>query len=150
MNLQYILVKKKAGFGGDEKIYAKHATGKTINISTIVKTITEKTTASRGDVHLVIMALVDEVKAQLGNGNRVELGDLGAFKPAIKSNGVSTPEEFGVNLIYQANVQWQPSKYIKEMFAANVTYTRVSPKTNIKSAVDTGVNGGDTGPGQGE
>lgn len=50
------------------------------------------------------------VVEQLKNGNRVDLGELGAFFVTLRGRGAATSEEFSKDLIDHINVRWRCSK----------------------------------------
>jgi integration host factor subunit beta len=52
----------------------------TVTKRDLIERITGKTKLKRGDVKVVVQAFLDNVIAELGNGNRLEFRDFGVFE----------------------------------------------------------------------
>lgn len=91
-----------------KKFYAQAVRGKKLNIKQISKKISEKTLVNHVDVHAVVMALVDEVLAELGESNAVQLGDLGTLSVSLSSEGADTEAKFTPSMIKKIRINYRP------------------------------------------
>lgn len=64
---------------------------------------------SKGDIMAVTTELTSCIREQLLLGNKVQLGDLGAFSVTLISNGADNAESFSTSLIQKVKVHWEPS-----------------------------------------
>lgn len=86
---------------------------------------------SRADITAVLIQAVDCLRELLLGGNKVSLGDLGAFQPVITSTGANTKEEFTTDNITKIGVRWTPGDDLKDLLAdAELQYvaTRAAQK----------------------
>ena len=65
--------------------YPQVALAQTISADEVIDGIVEKCTLTRVDVKACLVALEEVVIEQLKNGNSVRFGNLGSFRPTIKS-----------------------------------------------------------------
>ena len=63
----------------------------------------------KGYIIAVATQLVDCIREQLLVGNRVNLGDLGAFCVSLVSESADNAESFTTALIKKVKVRWEPS-----------------------------------------
>ena len=63
----------------------------------------------KGYIIAVATQLVDCIREQLLLGNRVNLGDLGAFCVSLVSESADNAESFTTALIKKVKVRWEPS-----------------------------------------
>ena len=76
------------------KWYAKATPLMTVHTEDLAKSISDASTFTKADVEGVIVALVDEMKQRLQDGQKVVLDDFGSFYIAVHSDGVDDPELF--------------------------------------------------------
>ena len=69
----------------------------------------------KGDVMAVATQLSSCIREQLLLGNKVALGDLGAFSVSLVSKAAPNAEEFHTNLIKQVKVRWEPSPELRDL-----------------------------------
>ena len=69
----------------------------------------------KGDVMAVATQLTSCIREQLLLGNKVVLGDLGAFSVSLKAKAAPNAEEFSTSLIKQVKVKWEPSAEFKDL-----------------------------------
>ena len=70
---------------------------------------------SKGDIMAVTTELTSCIREQLLQGNKVQLGDLGAFSVTLISNPAANAESFSTGLIKQVKVHWEPSSEFKDL-----------------------------------
>lgn len=70
---------------------------------------------SRADVMAVLIQAVDCLRELLLGGNKVSLGDLGAFQPVITSTGANSKDEFTTDNITKIGVRWTPGDDLKDL-----------------------------------
>ena len=63
----------------------------------------------------VATQLTSCIREQLLLGNKVVLGDLGAFSVSLKAKAAPNAEEFSTSLIKQVKVKWEPSAEFKDL-----------------------------------
>lgn len=64
---------------------------------------------NKGDVMAVATQLTSCIREQLLLGNKVELGDLGAFAVTLISDAADNAESFNTSMIKKVKVRWEPS-----------------------------------------
>jgi predicted histone-like DNA-binding protein len=89
-------------------------TGKT-DIDGLSAIIAARSTASRPDVYLVIMALLDAINQELADGRSVHLGKLGSFSLSVSSEGADTPESVTSSSIKKARIIYRPGAETRDM-----------------------------------
>ena len=69
----------------------------------------------RGDVMAVATQLTSCIREQLLLGNKVVLGDLGAFCVSLVSESADNAESFSTALIKKVKVRWEPSTEFQDL-----------------------------------
>ena len=67
-----------------------------VHTKDLARIICDNTTLTRADVEATIIALVEEMKAQMQSGNTVVLDGFGRFHLTVKSDMVDRPEDFNL------------------------------------------------------
>lgn len=70
---------------------------------------------SKGDVMAIATELTTCVREQLLLGNKVVLGDLGAFTLTLVADAANNAKEFSTSLIKDIKVHWEPSTELKNL-----------------------------------
>ena len=101
MPIKYRLVLRKdmtKGAAADSKLYyaVNKSTG-TCDFEELCDQIADRSTASRGDVHVVVDGLLYILKQRLQKGETVQLGDLGHFQAVIGSKGTKLESDFNAS-----------------------------------------------------
>ncbi len=99
------------------KFYPSYKSSGRITMRQLSKRIAQVSTVSPGDTAAVIETLLDIVPQLLEEGNIVELGALGTFRLAIKTEGSATEAEVSVNNITKVTPRFVPSRELKEAVA---------------------------------
>lgn len=118
MSIKYRLVKRKnmsRDAGADEKlVYAQARTSGELTFEMLCKQIAAQSTASFGDVELVIRGMVSVATEALLRGESVSLGALGRLRVSLGSQGVATEEEFTTALIRKPKYVFTPGSELKK------------------------------------
>lgn len=94
-----------------KKVYARAQVNDTLDINKFARHIAEHGSVySRADVQSILIQMVDCMREQLVLGNKVVLGELGAFSISLSSKGADSFEEFSTNNIREVNVVWSPGE----------------------------------------
>lgn len=72
--------------------------------------ISEMSTASEGDVRLVICGMVQIIKKALLRGETVVIDGLGNFQLTAGSTGAATEEEFKVHMMKRPGLVYRPAQ----------------------------------------
>ena len=70
---------------------------------------------NKGDVMAVLTQMAACLREQLLMGNKVELGDLGAFYPVLRSGGAENAESFSTSMIRKVIVRWSPGPLFADL-----------------------------------
>lgn len=151
MSVFYKVVQKKNPTQPDTagKFYAQAMVTGEVSMDKLCERISRASTASRGDVAVVISSLADEVIDMLENGNSVRLGDLGTMRISLSSSGEADSDNVTVNNIRRGKIIFNPSTRLKErvrrlsfkQWAA--TGTATPPPVTPPSGGDPGGDGSD-------
>ena len=69
----------------------------------------------KGDIMAVATQLTACIREQLLLGNKVVLGDLGAFSVSLEAESADNAESFTTALIKKVKVRWEPSNEFKDL-----------------------------------
>lgn len=83
---------------GSKLYYAVNKSTGTCDFEELCDQIADRSTASRGDVHVVVDGLLYILKQRLQKGETVQLGDLGHFQAVIGSKGTKLEADFNASL----------------------------------------------------
>lgn len=118
MPITYSLVPRKEDLHDKDskwKVYAAAQRHETVTLEKIAHHISSHNSVfSAGTIIGLLTDFEKCVVEQLKNGNRVDLGQLGAFFVTLRSRGASSTEEFSTNLIDHINVRWRCSKMMDD------------------------------------
>ncbi len=101
--------------GGATKFYAQSHTRGVMDIAYLTTRIEQISTVSGADIRAVLYALVDVIPEALGNGQIIEIGELGRFRVSISSNGEATAEEVNRNSIRGSKILFRPGKRLQTL-----------------------------------
>jgi predicted histone-like DNA-binding protein len=147
MAVHFKVVHKKNPIQMDEegKYYAQAMVTGKVTLDKLCNRVARVSTASRGDVQLVICALMDEVIDSLEEGNTVRLGDLGCMRISLSSTGEETPSKVSANNIRKGRIIFTPSVMLKDR-VARLSFQQWSSGTPATEAPET-PGDGDEGDG---
>lgn len=111
--LDYVVIPRKNPQSKKVKYHPSLISVKPVQIREIVENISTRCTVNRADVRAVIIALEEVILEHILHGHSVRLGDLGSFRPTIKSSGSEKPEEVGVRNISALRVRFNPGATLR-------------------------------------
>ena len=105
-----------------------------MDFDSICETVADRSTASDGDVALVLLGLIRCMQEALLRGEVVQLGALGNFRLSIGSSGVVNAEDFQASMIRKPKIIFSPGAKLREMIN-KVTVERIdSESTTTESS----------------
>ena len=120
MPLKYRLVKRKdmskGAAEGTELYFAQTSITKKVDLNRICARISKYSTASRGDILLVLDGFITVMNESLADGESIHLGDFGSFRLVAGSKGAATEEEFKTSLFNRAHIVFYPSYFQSFVF----------------------------------
>lgn len=141
MALQFHLVPRKNLSknveAGKEKLYyaQTRATG-TCSFDELCEIVAESSTASSGDVKVVIDRVIKFLLLFLARGEVVQCGELGTFQLLQTSSGSVTVEEFSSSMLYRARLiatvykQAAAVSHYPRAYAREIAYSRYISEVN--------------------
>lgn len=111
----------------------------TVDIDVLAASIQQKCAMTRGDVKHVIEAMVEEMQANLANGDKVKLNQFGTFHMTFRCPGVEKSEDCTVRNISRVNIRFVPDKGLR-LVNGSTAATR-SP-ANVAFTLDKPAEGG--------
>ncbi|MGL5731962.1 MAG: HU family DNA-binding protein, partial [Bacteroidales bacterium] len=110
MAIQYILVERVNPMDrtAPGKFYATSVKRGSMGLEDLAERISKSSTASEGDILLVLKELSTQLRMALVQGYSVKVPGLGHFRVTLNGIGSDSPEEFTVNLIRGPRVCFLP------------------------------------------
>lgn len=119
MAIKYKLVQKKDltkdAAAGAKRYYASANVTGTMDFESICNVVADRSTASDGDVALVLRGLVHCMIESLMRGEVVQLWTLGNFRLSIGSAGTVTQKDFLASMIRKPRIIFTPGAQLREM-----------------------------------
>ena len=113
----------------DAKLYYANAKAAgTVSVYELCELIAEGSTASSGDVKLILDELIRVMRRSLGKGEVVQVGELGNFQLQFGSTGTATEKEFSQSLIKNKRILFRPGKMLRDA-VNNYTFEKLVPET---------------------
>ena len=130
MPIKYRLVLRKdmtkGAAAGSKLYYAVNKSTGTCDFEELCDQIADRSTASRGDVQVVVDGLLYILKQRLQKGETVQLGDLGHFQAVIGSKGTKLEADFNASLIKRPRIVFRPSVTLKSVTSL-VKFEKIVP-----------------------
>ncbi|MBP3519131.1 MAG: HU family DNA-binding protein [Parabacteroides sp.] len=121
MALKYRLVQRKDmskdAAEGAKKFYGSVSATGTLGFDQICSSISAYSTASPGDVKLVLDGLVFVASEALLRGEVVQLGELGNFQLKMSSTGTDTAADYEASMLSRPHIVFRPSIRLKTAVA---------------------------------
>ena len=114
--LKYRVVSRKNPIDKSVKFYAQQTPVAPVTLDELCQEISHSTTATEGDVALVLKEAVVHIINHLLNGRSVRLGDLGSFRTTISSKGAAEAKKFDPSNIRGVRCRWTRSSRIRRAF----------------------------------
>ena len=115
---------RKDAVEGSKLYYANAKATGTCDMYELCDLISLSSTASPGDVRLILDSLIEVMKRSLGKGEVVQVGELGNFQLQFGSSGTATKKEFNQSLIKSKRIVFRPGKVLREA-VANFSFERL-------------------------
>lgn len=97
----------------EKKFYASVATRGTIDLDGLATLVSKFSSLSKGDVHSVLLNLLEAIPNELLDGKVVKLGKLGSMSLNVDSEGVATAEEVTGDLVKAVHIVFRPGEELK-------------------------------------
>ena len=133
--LKYNVVPRKNPIDKTIKYYAQLAPVTPVKLDALCESISGQCTVTSHDVKAVISALEEQLVNFLRNGNSVRLGDLGSFRPIIKSKGAADAESFSADLIEKVKIRFLGSSNFRYKLSRNhpsVSFQGTKNETDVE------------------
>ncbi len=98
-----------------ELFYAQAVMSRRVVFDDLCDEIAETCTLTSADIKAVLDRVIWAMVTHLRNGEIVQFADLGNFRIAIGSPGVSNPEDFNAVMIRRPKVVFSPGKRLRNM-----------------------------------
>ena len=132
MPLKFRLVKRrdmsKDAAEGAELYYAQTSITKKVDLNRICSRISKYSTASRGDILLVLDGLLSVMNESHGDGESIHLGDFGSFRMVAGSKGTENEKDFNVSIFNKARIVFSPGTMLNEI-RKNAKYEKMDTET---------------------
>ncbi len=134
MAVNFTISKRGKGLSNQASHYhLKPIYDSTVTMDELAVRISKACTLTPADVVACLSALNSEIRYQLQNGQKVELGWLGSFKIATETKAHANPEQCSKKDIRRVKVNYQPTKEFKR-YLSNTTDFKIDPKAKMKYA----------------
>ena len=119
MAVEYVLVERgnPADKTAPKKFYPQAKAKGEITLKEVSTIISDRSTASRGDVSLILDGLVHTLMVELAKGNIVRMGEFGSFQITVSGQGAEVAEKFNASMIESSSITFRPGKDLKDMLA---------------------------------
>lgn len=126
MAVKYRIVGRKVsdmkGGAKVEKFYAQAVYGSKVSFERVCKRIAERSTATSADVKAVLDGLNYVLSDEMSQGNIVQMGELGNFRPSLSSTGADTAKDFTVATnMKEGRIIFTPGKSLRDA-KANLSF----------------------------
>jgi len=149
MSLSYHIVqrpdKHKDAEEGATLYYGQVRVRQTVSFDRLCETIADRSTASKGDVQLVIDGLLHVLSQNLAEGNVVQVGDFGNFRMNAGSSGAATAEEFTTSLFKNGKIIFTPGAKLKQL-TEDLKFEKITPLPSEEDDTSGGDDEGQDGP----
>jgi len=126
---------KKVVPEGEEKLYyAQAKSAGTCTFDDLCEQIADSSTASTGDVKIVLDRLNRYMSKALARGEIVQLGELGNFQVILGSTGTLTEEDFNSSMIRKPRLTFRPGSMLRNLIGT-VSFERFSQEKCEKQHV---------------
>jgi predicted histone-like DNA-binding protein len=123
MALQFNVVERPNPLTKEKKWYATPRLTGNRDLKSLSKDLAEVSSLSAGDVHNVIVNLIDQIPKWLMEGNSVKLDGFGSFRLSFTSTGEVLKEDVTADSIDDIHIIFDADVAIKE----RVNKTKVHP-----------------------
>ena len=115
----------KDAVSGSKLFYASANTTGTCDVYELCDQISAQSTASSGDVKLILDELVNVMRRSLGKGEVVKVGELGSFQLQFGSTGAATEKVFTQAMIKSRRIIFRAGRLLREA-VKNYTFEKIA------------------------
>jgi len=133
MALPVSVVKRKVPAGqyaGYEMFFGQVRAAGTTSFDDLCNRISGFSSATRGDVELVLNSFLMVVGNHLSNGDLVEMGKLGTIRMSAGSRGTLTEKEFTSHLMKKGHIVFKPGRYLRQVIE-EATFRKIDQQVEI-------------------
>lgn len=116
----------------------------TVGFDALVKEVASSCGVHRTQSKAVVEALIDRLIHYMDLGLPVNVGELGSFKPTIRTKVKETAEEVNASNVVRRVVRFYPGKRLKDMLE-DLSIQTFDSGTDTSSDTNTETEGGNTG-----
>lgn len=122
MAFQYHLVLRKnlsknVEEGKEKLFYAQTRATGTCTFTELCALVAQSSTASSGDVKVVIDRLIEFLLLFLARGEVVQCGEFVTFQLVQTSSGSVTVDDFSSSMLYRARLRFRPGEKLRNLIA---------------------------------
>lgn len=111
------------------KAYAQAQSSKVCDFNVVCNRIADRSSATAGDVKLVLDGLFHVIGEAIQGGEIVVLGDFGRFQGLLSGAGAETAKDYDCSLIKKVRVQFKPCKaFMARLLPKSMTFKQVAKK----------------------
>lgn len=146
MALIYEVKKTTLNFKKEKPVVYKVAAVRqqTVKYDALVKEVASSCGVHRTQSKAVVEALIDRLIHYMDLGLPVNVGELGSFKPTIRTKVKETADEVNAGNVVRRVVRFYPGKRLKEMLE-DLSIQTFDSGTDTSSDTNTETEGGNTG-----
>jgi len=112
---------------GAKRWHAQSILSGNCTVEELYNDIADRSTATAGDIQLIIDGLVQILSRRLQSGQSVQLGSFGTFRPSLCSDGTEKKEDFNASMIRTPRIVFHPGKQLREL-RRNIRVERIVEK----------------------
>lgn len=99
-----------------KRAYATAQISEVVSIDRFAQHISEHHSKyGKGDIYCILIEMVSCMREQLLLGNKIQLGELGAFSVSLNCKGAKSLDEFTTNNIRRVKVNWSVGDRFKDL-----------------------------------
>ena len=115
---------RKGAAEGSKLFYANAKAAGTCGMYELCDLISLSSTASPGDVRLILDSLIEVMKRSLGKGRWYRWANRGNFQLQFGSTGTTTKKEFNQALIKSKRIVFRPGKMLRDAIS-NYSFEKI-------------------------
>jgi len=137
MSVKFSIVPRKnpSKIAEPAKYYAQAQGFGEMDFDSLCEEVDGRCTATKADVTAALNGVLVCMKASLGKGEIVRLGDFGTFQIALSSSGAATEKEFNSSMIKKARISFRPGKLLTNLLKT-LAYSQVAKLPAKEPAIE--------------
>ena len=141
MAVNYKIYQSKAENSSKDLYYARAAYNEMVDLRTLAERMQANCTVKRSDIMAVLSELVDAMKIELQNSNKVRIDGLGIFKVGLKAKGCATAKDFkpqnniiGARVIFTPEARRGTNGKLTRDMLSDMKFAELTEYKSVKSA----------------